>query len=58
MNESTSTEARKEILKDTAGQSGPRWKLVRVGEGPTRKWVWQLAEPPGAQPAPRELPRQ
>lgn len=26
----------------------PRYVLVRQGEGPSRKWVWQLAEPPGA----------
>jgi hypothetical protein len=25
---------------------GPRWKLVREGEGVNRKWVWQLADPP------------
>ena len=30
----------------------PRWILVRQGEGPARKWVWQLAAHPGEDPPP------
>ena len=36
----------------------PRYVLVRQGEGPNRKWVWQLAAPPAAAPSRQPSARQ
>jgi len=41
-----------------ARASRPRWVLVRQGEGPTRKWVWQLAGLSGGSPGVQESARQ
>jgi hypothetical protein len=58
MSDTSTTEGRNRPLQTAARQPGPRWKLVRVGEGPNRKWVWQPADPPGVEPGRRVLPRQ
>ena len=46
------------VAKRPARASRPRWVLVRQGEGPARKWVWQLAGPPGGSPGVQNSARQ
>jgi hypothetical protein len=39
--------ARQQSAADRKGRTTrPRYVLVRQGEGPNRKWVWQLAASP------------
>jgi hypothetical protein len=51
-------QGRTAVATRPARASRPRWVLVRQGEGPARKWVWQLAGLPGSSSGVQESTRQ
>jgi len=54
---SNKQQGRAAVARRPARASRPRWVLVRQGEGAARKWVRQLAGPPGAAPGAQESAR-